>query len=965
MRTFYVWICFLSVAGIVLSVFLFPTRGDLALIDLKSKKYSRAELYYKAEYAKGNSSADIIIPLSQIEEKLGHINESIALIKEYIQSHPNDVEALELLASLYQINQEYEAYFTVLLRLEKLQESSRTLKALSDYYEASGDNQARRLVLEKLVTKEEAESIDYLHLAHSQAEKKHYKKAVNLLSLRRKRFLHDVTIDDMIFEVWLVMQISKEKGGDPELEKKAMRILAHYLIHKNKTDMAYYSLGTVQEHYPNQTGYFIQELHPLLSKHPSLEVASLAILWDQSSQPKKILQRLIQLYSQDSTSPELQNLLFNIFIEKNDSILLVDMIRSSDVERLEDRTVTSLLILGATKGNPLFAKELQCAYKESYVRTHPFIRVELAIGAQDPKGIEELREGLQNHSFSQVEKLLLVKLLAAQGLEGESLALNQQLIPYEGLEDSDLLDLALSFNKMKKSDELYKSIESSIAQIGEEKAGPALALLNITLHRSKKAAAWLYTQKNVDFSTLALLQEAAQKEKEYPLALYIAKRQLQAYPSPLSQADYGLALVQVGKVEAGVTLLNQDYLQNPDDSDVEATYFQALVLAAKASPHYQGQLREFMQEREKLGLVPVEMLRDFAYAYLSTLDEPDSAEKLFARLARGSSVAGDDMQALFYLWGPQVSEQKKQWIETQAKTASDEDFGPWMKELIFIGDYDMAIQLYNQRNSPSIEAHFAYMDALIIQKNYLPVRKTIDKVSCESLTTEQLTKLADYAEASQYVEGAQKIAVKIQKRSPNDPASWQRLAKLSYEDGDYEATSFALTQFFTLCNLSCDQNPNLYESLFERAEVIDHNHKHSKAKKYYHLALAEIHKAKYPTFAMQEREVLIWYKLGSKTRALRLMYKLYERSGRDPNVAASFAGMLMDMAYLKQAKQLLKETLGNEIHREDTCSKIRSKKWNYEVPSPSCPITELFECESAPQNEPEKTSCPKPHLRGK
>ena len=133
MRRFYIWAIILVISGLVICIYLFPSREDIALIFLRGKKYTAAESYYKEQYNRGERSSDVIIGLQSLELKEGDIHGAIDLITEYLRAHPNDPYALQLLADLYLSNQEYEKYNEVLEEIRQTKPDKTNLQALAKY----------------------------------------------------------------------------------------------------------------------------------------------------------------------------------------------------------------------------------------------------------------------------------------------------------------------------------------------------------------------------------------------------------------------------------------------------------------------------------------------------------------------------------------------------------------------------------------------------------------------------------------------------------------------------------------------------------------------------------------------------------------------------------------------------------------------------------------------------------------
>jgi tetratricopeptide (TPR) repeat protein len=218
-----------------------------------------------------------------------------------------------------------------------------------------------------------------------------------------------------------------------------------------------------------------------------------------------------------------------------------------------------------------------------------------------------------------------------------------------------------------------------------------------------------------------------------------------------------------------------------------------------------------------------------------------------------------------------------------------------------------------------------------------------------------LEKLMYYAVSSEYIQAQEKIGKKIVSLSPSSATSWQRLAQTACQQGDYKLASHALRKFFALCKNHCKDYPDFYESLYDCALVLDKNHKHAKAEKFYHLALDQICKSKDITFAMREKQILILDKLGLKTQAFTKMNEFYDLSSRDPSVAAVAANMLMDHGDLNQARHLLEAVMAEEI----AVYRSQCKGSFYPAEEKNCPLQDRgpFDCNDAPIKHDKESFC--------
>jgi hypothetical protein len=320
MKSLYVWISVLTAGGVAISIYLMPSKEDMALLELKSDKLRKAAQYFEGQYYEGNREADIIIPLTILNEKRGNLQAAITLMEEYSKNHPDDMVALKKLADLYQSNQQYKEYFATLLQIQKRdpEKDADVLSALSEWYQNKNATEPLYATLKDLISTGRANGDDYLTFAYLSAQRGDYSTALSLLSLHRESFAKDVTIYDILFEVWLDFQISKTSGGNKELEQKAVDLMAQYLLEKRNPQMIHYAISVFNENYPDYAEELVSRIKPLIEKDPSLMLATYQLLWTTPEEKNQLLPLLLKLYQADPKNRSIQNMIFNAYLERSD-----------------------------------------------------------------------------------------------------------------------------------------------------------------------------------------------------------------------------------------------------------------------------------------------------------------------------------------------------------------------------------------------------------------------------------------------------------------------------------------------------------------------------------------------------------------------------------------------------------------------------------------------------------------------
>lgn len=905
MKTAYFWIIFLVAIGVVISFYLIPSGEELALIHLKSQKFSEAENFYLNQYEKGVRTPTIVYELSVLYENKGDLDKAIHIIEEYAKAHPEDTDVLKRLADLYYLNSQYKEYAQTLIQMnhQKAKMEPDTLRELEDYYKEQRDIKQEESILNEIIKSGKGDQDDYAELAMLYFQGKQFEKAASILKTRRIYFEDKNTIDMILFELRVDTHLGKEQS------ENAVRMVADYLKKKNDPKITSYVLMLFKEQYPDLALQLIDLLQPNIEHNPSLEKDVLLILWDHPDQKEKIHQKVMKLEKYAKKSSALQNFIFEVYLDRNDDENLLRLIRNTPPQQIEERRIVDLSILSAINDKPALAKEMQQALGPEYLKDHPLRALALAIGAKQNDARNRLNDYLKTHAMTRTDLFFLFQLAAAAKFEKEALEIGKKLPPYIGMQEMELLEIAQDYAGMKKADVLYPMIVTSLPTIGNKNGEAALALLDIALHRPEVAVDWLQRQQKIKENTLKVFFEVAKEYKEYALDLYIAERLVKEYPSLSSESSYGLALVQAGKIENGIAVLKQLYTKHPLSPQIQKDYLAALVLAVKQNKQYVQDLKIVMNDRERQGHLSKNTVRDFGYIYLETLRDYPKAKRNFFTLANESPANSDDVQTLIYLWGPRVSEVDAQWIEKHAELASNDDLAYWLENLNFIGRYRCTIHLFQKHVGSLLcaRAYFAYMQALSEEKCKDELRRTIDILFPMIVDRKQLEDLSAYAELAEYPEARVWVWQRIVAEFPEDSSAWQALGRALFDLRAYCMARVALEMFFYL-----DQGSNLkfYESLYEYAEVLRKHRHFPLSRRYYVFALIEIAAAEERTPLMKEIAAQCYYQLSMNREGLCMMREYFEMTGKDADAAAAYANMLMDNGRLRSTEYLIDSLFG-------------------------------------------------------
>ncbi|MBU6382790.1 MAG: hypothetical protein KGQ49_00305 [Verrucomicrobia bacterium] len=884
-------IVFLVVCGLALSYLLIPSSFEVAEINLRAGRFAAAKTFFSNQYQQGIRSPGVLVALSKIDENDGDIGSAIQRIEELLQTHPNDLFGLKQLADLYRSNQQYDLFYQVLLKIRSIQADAAVLQDLTGWYYDANEPEPLFYALIELVKTGKAEASQLFDLAYFYGQRKEFEQAYEVLEALRRAFPKTMTVSDLLFEVW-VMDHIEGKQGEAQID-----LIAAYLKQRKNVEEGISALQFFYDRYPSQTPLLIEKVDRFYRDNPIFETNALSILWDQSIHQDEVFQELISLYKRSKCpNSELQNLLFRIYVEKGCDAELLQL----DIKQIDARQITDLTIQAIQKQKICLAQQVEKKLGDAYLKRHPAIAIGLALAAQERGAVQRLDRAIEETSLTQAEKISLLQIAAAANLTPQGLAIGCKLVPYIGLNLDQLLSIAHAYVSMKRGDALYALIECAIPTKG---AG-LLAWLDLSLNRPEQAAQWLWEQTTVPEIILIELYDKAEELHEYPFALFAAKKRRALYPSMAADADYGVALIQVGQIEEGLAILQA--------SKNRRAYFNGLVVAAGQDPAYRTRLYDEMKRR-KVKSLHCDELRDFALAYQDVLFDYPAAEKLLWHLAQHQSPNSDDVQALIYLWGPDLkSREKIDWLIQKTEQACPSDFSFWLQHLLYAGQTDRVIEVYRtyagnrpecDRACSVVSYPFAYLDALS-QKKWKPeLRQAIEEALPHMQTVSDFETLSAYAgdiESSHLQEEIWQRALELY---PDDLTVLQQYADAQFNQHHYTNAAYAFERLFRLY----PDGENLYTSRYAYGITLRHLHRYSEGNCILKQALAEIDELCEPPFSARVIRAEIIYTLNVQSRdAIGELRCLYELSGHDSDATADYVNMLMNTGSLREAAAVLR-----------------------------------------------------------
>ena len=147
-------------AGAIISYLLLPSKQEIDAMLFSAKE---ADPKLSAEHLPLDHTSTLSVrSLTQMHIKNHQIDKATALMEEFVDRHPEDVEAIKVLASLYQQMERYEEYAALLETLVVRDHSVEYLHQLTDLYLFLGLKDKERVLLGRLVNDGQANAREKL-----------------------------------------------------------------------------------------------------------------------------------------------------------------------------------------------------------------------------------------------------------------------------------------------------------------------------------------------------------------------------------------------------------------------------------------------------------------------------------------------------------------------------------------------------------------------------------------------------------------------------------------------------------------------------------------------------------------------------------------------------------------------------------------------------------------------------------
>jgi len=488
-RLFYYGTIILTVVGLGISLLIFPGDDEVAFLQYKDKWYSKALVLYELQVEKGNLSAQVVSPLTDLYLKYGYIDKAILLMETFVSRNPRHVDALKKLGLYYQYAQRYDDYTRTLELIYQIRTEPDILRKLSAIHNFNGNLDRQLTVLEELTTQFQASKQDHLDLAYLYAARQQYDAAVLTLERYAKR---SGTTDPAMVELMINLLID---ASQPE---KAFTIASEYSQRGNEGDVLRYANRL---HARNQHELAYQLLEPYQSqvtKRPAM-LQTLVSLEIARGHKTLAFNRLAVLFDNNQLPVQQLELLADLVIERNELPLMKRIARTAPLDWI-NRDQLWVMINRFEQDNDIDSLQVMHSRLNPDLRSeYPVIDIKLKIATR-AKGSAAAAKSARSRPWLKDEQRIQLARIYQQGnllrLASDILSDIRSLEKTENLDPYDMAILYISLDMADKGLRLFDMEFRRMGQSDSERQKQfELSAVHLALAAGKEARVMAYLNR--------------------------------------------------------------------------------------------------------------------------------------------------------------------------------------------------------------------------------------------------------------------------------------------------------------------------------------------------------------------------------------------------------------------------------------------------------------------------------------
>jgi len=700
MNKFYIVISLLTATGIILGYLFFPNESDTALMYLESNRNIEAINRYKAYMRiSGDTSSNVIVPLSRVYLKSGRTKEAILLIREYLKKHPDSVEAKRILGQYFTSSHRPADFLLTMEEIATLEPTEKIYRELLDLYLNKGDSYSVSLILNQLVHKKKiaAQESDYRTLIYYYAVRYEYDQGVYFIN----KLLDDTNGTIKEFSTMdLVVSVLVNAGYKERAFKQAQSFIT-----SNNNLNEKIKIASIFRYSDSQKA--IKLLNSLYVNYPDNTKILLTILNIRldNNENKQVYELLKKLYSEGNTSEGIIDLFTILALENKDYHLVNDVLGRISAEKFRNDTLLEMSQLLFKGKKSELSQKLMSNLGNEFIKDYPLINL-LLVGTKDGESFTKIvRHALNNKYYlTDAQKLLFADLLYIDGSKSESFKLLESLplLKVVTTFQTDIfVELIINQGDITKYLSEFKTLCSKKNEDFDIQTAQAYVMLAAGTGNQKLYSKIISDFKNDDKDYELLIRSAyfvATANRKKKMALDIALK-LNVI-DPLSHINR-LCLLEAyllnSQYDDAVKLLNAIEIKDKKNEILFLSILTKLVkekgrqIVLKYSDKYNLIINSILNSPTS----SPEARRTVAY-FLTDIGDNKRAIKLFLSLAKNAEYDSPDVEQLIYLSSKNPNVEVIKWIQNRVSDSNGTEKRFWLSVLNKIGKSELVIELVDE-----------------------------------------------------------------------------------------------------------------------------------------------------------------------------------------------------------------------------------------------------------------------------
>jgi hypothetical protein len=694
MKKFYFIITLLVLFGGLMGYLIFPKGSDTALMNYKSANYAKAIKQYE-EYIKrtGDTSPNIIVPLSKLYLETGNTNNAIKLIQKYIIKDPNSVEAKKLLSSYFKSTHKTADFIRLTEELAKMNPNENVYKLLFEIYSSRGDTDNITKSLYSLIQQKDyrINEADFRTLIYFYASKYEYKKAKNIINILLKKDhykIQEFATFDLIVHIFI----------DSENMNKAYKISLKCLDEDFPLSQKLQIATAFRYSSPRRA---ISLLKKIGYHHRNNNLVKFAILdiKAQMGRKEEVIKELNTMASRNKLSGNLLNLYITLLIETKDNRAINLILKNYDVLKLSDENLVILSTYFLLNKLQAPAKYLADKLGQKFLYEYPLLNLLLNSIEHNNSISFVIKEILEKNYFLTNSQILLFAetLFKENDIKQSEILLST--IPIATIAtEFDLEIFAQIALKSGKIDKYLKSLKLLYSQYNKNKITKipeAYLILNIAANNNKRLTEILSELKKDKnyylFLKTSYFASLNFRRKETALEIaYLMKNLKNTQETKLYMAEAYVINNMFTKAEGQFNTIK---LTNKKSSTL---YLSILTkIATLKGNHAIDKFKEKYATAIKqiLKTKPTDdELRTLGYFYTAIKDKSKAID-IFFKLSKKAKYKSPDVRQLIVLSTEHKKNDVVLWITKNTNTKNMEEKAFWLRSLNRIGNSEDVLNI--------------------------------------------------------------------------------------------------------------------------------------------------------------------------------------------------------------------------------------------------------------------------------